>query len=40
MCPRCDVADIEEFGPVRSTLLWFRCRNCQHVWAVKPSPGQ
>src|SRR5205823_448539 len=32
LCPRCDGTTAFALGSVRSTLPWFQCGDCRHVW--------
>jgi hypothetical protein len=38
-CPRChQAAGVEEEEHAGSTLRWFRCTLCSHVWSSSPRP--
>lgn len=37
VCPRCAGGIIRPLGDASSTLQWFTCQNCQHVWAAGAS---
>jgi len=41
-CPRCGDRITESLGPVNSSLDWFRCVLCRHIWTSHPAadPGR
>jgi predicted RNA-binding Zn-ribbon protein involved in translation (DUF1610 family) len=34
-CPRCGDGAIRALGDARSSLHWYHCGNCDHLWAAK-----
>jgi CheY-like chemotaxis protein len=41
LCPRCRGAAVRPLGMASSTLPWFTCETCEHVWAARdqaPAP--
>ena len=40
LCPRCRDAAVSPLGMAASTLSWFSCNECEHVWAARePAPA-
>jgi hypothetical protein len=35
-CPNCSQTITESLGPVNSSLEWFRCVLCRHIWVQRP----
>ena len=35
-CPRCGDQITESLGSVNSSMDWFRCVLCRHIWARSP----
>jgi CheY-like chemotaxis protein len=38
-CPRCGDAKVRNLGNARSTLSWYACSTCQHVWVDRKPPA-
>jgi hypothetical protein len=36
-CPRCGVKPAVSLGDAHSSLQWFCCEKCHHVWAIDPA---
>jgi len=37
-CPRCAGTGVSPTGHVGSTIAWFHCQTCNHVWARRREP--
>jgi len=35
-CPRCGSKTTTALGDAGSTLAWYACPTCKHVWFVRP----
>jgi hypothetical protein len=38
-CPKCSETITESLGPVNSSLEWFRCVLCRHIWTQRQVSG-
>lgn len=34
-CPRCGAEDTQALGMISSTIYWFTCGQCRHVWGLQ-----